>query len=79
MKVRSLFRNLSMDVLTKSAVFIGIVGVVTTTIGDVVARIRHDRREDKLYATLTLKASEVSTNIFGNVDLMNEIREKEEA
>ena len=72
-------KNLSVEQLTKGGIIAGIVGVVVTTVGEIVAKVRHDRREDKLYATLTLKADEVSTNIFSHVDLLNEVQEKEEA
>ena len=72
-------KNLSVEQLTKGGIIAGIVGVAVTTVGEIVSKVRHDRREDKLYATLTLKADEVSTNIFGHVDLLNEVQEKEEA
>jgi len=72
-------KNLSVEDLTKGGIIAGIVGVVITTVGEIVSKVRHDKREDKLYATLTIKANEVSTNLFGQVDLLNEVNDQEEA
>lgn len=77
--MKKLLKNLTIEQLTKGGIIAGIVGVVITTAGEVISKIRHDKREDKLYATLTVKADEVSTNLFGQVDMLNEVRDKEEA
>lgn len=72
------FKSMTLEQMTKGGIIAGIVGVVITTVGDIVSRVRHDRREDKLYATLTIKADEVSTNLFSHVDLLNEVHDTEE-
>lgn len=58
------FKSISTEQLGRYGIVVGIVGVVVSTAGDIIDRIRHDRRRQKLYATLQVKADEVSTNIF---------------
>lgn len=69
------FKNLNMEDLSKGGIIVGIATMVIGTVADIVDRVRHDRREDKLYAKLTIKADEVKTNLLGYLDTMNEIRD----
>lgn len=69
------FKNLNMEDLSKGGIIVGIATMVVGTVVDIVDRVRHDRREDKLYAKLTIKADEVPTTLLGYLDTMNEIRD----
>ena len=73
--MRKWFKNLNMEDLSKGGIIVGIATMVIGTVADIVDRVRHDRREDKLYAKLTIKADEVPTTLLGYLDTMNEIRD----
>ncbi len=75
MKMKSFFKNLKTDDLAKGGIIVGIVTAVIGTAADIVDKVRHDKREDKLYAKLTIKADEVPTSLLGYLDTMNEIRD----
>ena len=75
--MKKLFKNLSVEDLSKGGIIVGIAGVVVGAVADIVEKVRHDRREDKLYAKLTIKADEVPTSLLGYLDTMNEIRDGE--
>jgi len=75
--MKKLFKNLDMEDLTKGGIIVGIAGVVVGAVADIVDKIRHDRREDKLYAKLVIKADEVKPNFQWYLDTLNEIRDGE--
>lgn len=72
------FKNLNAESLAKGGIIVGIATAVIGTVADIVDKVRHDRREDKLYAKLTIKADEVPTTLLGYLDTMNEIRSGED-
>lgn len=76
--MKKFFKNLDMESLSKGGIVVGIATMVIGTVADIVDKVRHDRREDRLYAKLTIKADEVPTSLLGYLDTMNELRDGED-
>ena len=53
------FSKVSNETLGRIGIWGCIVGAVVGTVTDIVAKVRHDKRDAKLYATLQLKADSV--------------------
>lgn len=76
--MKKFFKNLSTESLAKGGLIVGIGTAILGTIADIVDKVRHDRREEKLYAKLTIKADEVPTSLLGYLDTLNEVRNGED-
>jgi len=76
--MKKFFKNLNAEDLTKGGIIVGIASVVVGTVAEIVEKVRHDKREDKLYAKLVIKADEVKPNFPWYLDTLNEVRNGED-
>ena len=76
--MKKFFKNLNAEDLTKGGIIVGIGTMVIGAVADIVDKVRHDKREEKLYAKLTIKADEVKPNFPWYLDTLNEIRDGED-
>lgn len=60
--------NISTERLAKGSLWACLVGAIVTTAGEIWSKIRHDKREKQLYATIQLDIDEVKTKLLSDPD-----------
>lgn len=71
-----LLKNFSNEQLARGGIIVCIASAVVGTAVDIIDRVKHNRRRDKLYATLQLRADEAKGNVLETVRIDEESNEE---